>query len=124
MRSKLYHTSSKAGIILSFICAIHCVLMPFVLISFPYLNESFLHDPILEWSILGALIFLGVFSLDHYKKKHHGSNWPMIIFGIGATICFLSLLLPHELHHTMMMIGSVFIATSQIMNLTFKRISK
>lgn len=122
MKSKFYHNSSKIGIVLSFICAIHCILMPIIMMSFPFLNNSFLHDPILEWLILGSLIFLGVFSLDHYKKKHHGSNSPMIIFGIGSTLCFFSLIIHSEFHQSLMIIGSILIAVSQAMNLTLKRV--
>lgn len=122
MKSRFYHNSSKVGIVLSFLCAIHCMMMPIIMISFPFLNTGFLHNPILEWSVLGSLIFLGVFSLDHYKKKHHGSNWPMVLFGIGATICFFSLLFHNDYHQSLMIVGSIIIAISQGMNLTFKRV--
>ena len=121
MKSKIYHQSTKLGIALSFLCAIHCILMPILLIIFPFLGESMLHDPVLEWVLLFSLIFLGFFSLDHYKRKHHGSNLPSVVFGLGATISFIALAFHSEFHHALMIVGALVIASSQIMNITLKR---
>lgn len=122
MKSIFYHRSTKVGIVLSFLCAIHCVMMPILMVAFPFLEHTILHDPIVEWSILGTLIVLGIFSLNHYRKKHHGSHMPMTIFSIGVIICFFALISGEAYHHKLMMVGSVIIAISQIMNLTYKRI--
>ena len=122
MRSKFYHISTKVGMALSFICAIHCIVMPFLMMAYPFISNSFLHDPILEWSMLGGMIFLGLFSIQHYKKKHHNSNLPATLFGIGAIVCILALSILAHQHHIWMFVGASIIAVSQIMNLTMKRV--
>ncbi len=121
MKSKFYHLSSKLGIGLSFLCAIHCMTMPIIMIAFPFLNNSFLHQPIVEWIILVSLVILGTFSLNHYRKKHHESHLPMVVFILGVLVCLVSLLSHNTNHHGLMMTGSIIIAASQILNLSLKR---
>ncbi len=122
MKSKFYHNSTKVGIVLSFLCAVHCIAMPILMVAFPFLEHTVLHDPIIEWVTLSSLIVLGVFSLNHYRLKHHGSQLPMIVFSAGVIVCLLALVSGHALHHKLMIAGSIVIAISQIMNLTMKNI--
>jgi hypothetical protein len=96
--------------------------MPIIMIVFPFLNNSFLHNPLVEWGILLSLIVLGSFSLNHYRKKHHESHLPMIVFIIGVIICLISLLSHVSYHQSLMMTGSIVIAASQILNLSLKRV--
>ena len=44
------------------------------------------------------------------------------LFGIGITICFFALLMHAEFHQSLMIGGSILIASSQLMNLALKRI--
>lgn len=122
MKDHFIHNSSKLSVILSVACAIHCVAMPLLMLSFPFLHDSFLGNPMLEWGILLSLVVFGIISLDHYKKKHHGNSLPIILFGIGASICFLALISHNAAHHALMVIGSLIIAASQILNLGLKRV--
>jgi hypothetical protein len=122
MKSKFYHLSTKFGIALSFLCAIHCMTMPLIMIAFPFLNLTFLHNPMIEWGILLSLVVLGVFSLNHYRIKHHDRYLPIIIFAIGVIVCVIALINHNHYHFSLMMTGSIIIAISQILNITLKRV--
>ena len=95
-----------------------------MMIAYPILESSFLHDPLTEWTFLLTLILLGIFSMNHYKKKHHGRNLPMIVFLSGVFICIIALLVSHQWHHSIMITGSLLIALGQILNFTLPRTLK
>ncbi|MCP4124569.1 MAG: MerC domain-containing protein [Bacteroidetes bacterium] len=124
MKENINHTTTRIGLFLSIACAIHCMLMPVVLISFPMLSKSFLHHPFLEWTLLVTLIFLGLFTMDHYKKKHHDSSLPTILFVLGGLICTTALLIHSNYHEWMMIAGSLVIALSHGMNIKLGSTSK
>ena len=115
------HTTTKIGLLLSIACAIHCMAMPILLISFPFLSETFLHDPILEWSLLSGMVLIGLFTMDHYRKKHHASLLPTGLFLIGAVLCLIAMLIHSSVHLYMIIAGTLLITLSHAMNIRYGR---
>ena len=121
MDHKIEHSSSNLGLVLSIACAIHCMMMPVLIMAFPLLNESALHHPVVEWSILIVLILLGLLSLNHYRKVHHNKILPTWIFIGGVVLFTTSLLIDNAFHHALTIAGSLVIALSHGVNLSLKR---
>jgi len=67
----------------SFLCAIHCALVP-ILLSFSSLGSlHFLGNPYIEWTfIIIGVVFVFVSLWPSYKKVHHRLR-PLIIAAIG-----------------------------------------
>jgi len=105
------HILHKVGLSLSFLCAIHCLAMPFVLVALPVVASSFLNENVELGLILGSLI-LGVFIL--FKDyKHHFNKFPLLLFGLSFLLVLAHLLF-HE--HTLMSFSSVIMAVAYIRN--------
>jgi hypothetical protein len=96
--------------------------MPVLLLAFPYLSDTVLHHPLIEWMVLGLLVFFGAVSLNHYRREHHGNILPLrlFIFGVGLFTC--ALIIPGNFHHWLAIVGSLVIAGSHGVNLALKRV--
>lgn len=86
----------RAGATASFLCAIHCALMPFVITMLPLLGLSFLASEPVEWSLLLASATLGTLSLCAGFREH-GSRRAFGVLGIALALLVMGRLL-HE-HH-------------------------
>lgn len=54
----------KVGVCTSSVCAVHCVLMPLVLVNAGSLGAlAFLGNPILEWLILAVVLLVGAVAI-------------------------------------------------------------
>lgn len=60
----------KVGATASFLCAIHCAIMPFVITVLPLLGLGFLASEPVEWGLLGASATLGTTSLCVGYREH------------------------------------------------------
>jgi len=60
----------RAGATASFLCAIHCALMPFIITMLPLLGLSFLASEPVEWTLLLSSATLGTLSLCAGFREH------------------------------------------------------
>lgn len=112
----------KAGIIASTMCAIHCAILPILILLFPVISLSFFITEFLEFIFLVITLVLGLFSICFGIKIH--KNWK-ILFLISAGFSFIlvgKLLHSHNSHSTisfmnfMMVFGGLTIAFSHYLN--------
>ncbi len=75
----------RAGATASFLCAIHCALMPFVVTMLPLLGLSFLASEPVEWALLLSSATLGSLSLCAGFKEH-GSRRVFALLGIALAL--------------------------------------
>ena len=75
----------RAGATASFLCAIHCALMPFVITMLPLLGLSFLASEPVEWTLLLSSATLGTLSLCAGFREH-GSRRVFAILGIALAL--------------------------------------
>lgn len=54
----------------SLICAIHCAIMPIILVLMPFLATSFIVTTQLEWLLFGVSALLALFSVCWGARKH------------------------------------------------------
>ena len=74
--ARLDHTGATA----SFLCAIHCAVMPLLVAALPLLGLSFLASEPVEWILLACSAILGTIAL-FVGYRQHRAGW---IFGALA----------------------------------------
>lgn len=76
----------RAGATASFLCAVHCAIMPFIVTMLPLLGLSFLASEPVEWTLLLSSATLGTLSLCAGFRKHKSRR----VFGIlGMALALL-----------------------------------
>ncbi|MCB0688185.1 MAG: MerC domain-containing protein [Saprospiraceae bacterium] len=83
------------GFIASFLCAIHCAAIPFVLTFSIWGGMSWISDPIFELGFLVASITIAGFTLWNGYIKETIDKRSMILFLSGFALLFISRALPH-----------------------------
>ncbi|MGL4347561.1 MAG: MerC domain-containing protein [Chitinophagaceae bacterium] len=113
------------GLVLSLACAIHCILMPIILIAFPIIFNSLEHHEIHweEWVLVGTSLVIGFFTLHHSYKKHHQNPFSLLAFFIAA-ICMLTSFFPIHLDTILFNIGNIFLLISYLLNFWYQRKAK
>src|SRR5450432_2971862 len=84
------------GITASVACAIHCAVLPLVLTSLPVFGFDIVQNSFFEYGMILLAFLVGIYSLSHGFRKHHGRFLPFTIFSIG--ILFL---LAKQVWHTL-----------------------
>lgn len=84
----------KAGATASFLCAIHCAIMPFVITVLPLLGLGFLSSEPVEWALLASSGTLGTLSLCAGYREHRKRG----VFAVLAVALAL-LVAGRILHH-------------------------
>lgn len=77
------------GFSASTICAIHCALMPFIIVFLPMLGLQFIANPIIELIFISTSLLIGAFTFRHGYYNHHRKIYPFIIFISGFAIIII-----------------------------------
>jgi len=67
----------RAGIWITTVCAIHCLLLPLILPLLALVGFSFLGEDLLENTILGVSVIVGLTALIGGAKQH--GKWSLLI---------------------------------------------
>lgn len=77
------------GFSASFLCAIHCLAIPFLLSLGLFGGLTWLHHPVVEWGLIGtAVLIAGPAFYRGYRQ--HGRTRPLWIAGLGFGLLALS----------------------------------
>lgn len=105
----------QIGMTTSFLCAVHCLAVPFIL-SIGTAGLNWLEHPLIE----GGLIFLAALiagkSLLGSYWRIHGDSRPVWIAIFGFLFLIGSLFLPHEIAHFLAAIGGLLVAYAHYIN--------
>lgn len=117
--------ADKAAIFLSAVCAIHCLVLPIILILVPPISGlmSFSDEAFHQW-LLFAVMPISVFAVISGFSAHRNKQVAMIgvvgmLFLIGAVLLGHDLLGEHA-EVVLTVIGSALIAFSHYKNLTLR----
>ncbi len=106
------------GISASFICAVHCAVLPLFFSSLPLFGLDVLRNKIFEYSMIGLAGIIGCFALYHGYKKHHHKKLPLIVFVSGfILLAGKEIFLSFEL--ILLAPAALFIITAHILNFRF-----
>lgn len=67
-----YHNLNKVGLWLSVLCMVHCLAMPFILTSLPYLSKNTISEKS-EFFLIGISAGLAIYLLNKDYKNHRNS---------------------------------------------------
>lgn len=87
----------RAGTVASFLCAIHCALLPLVITLLPLLGLNFLASEPAEWLLLGVSAILGVISIC-FGFRQHRSPLVWVLAGAAIASLFTARLWAHSGH--------------------------
>jgi hypothetical protein len=111
----LHSTLDKIATVLSLSCALHCLLLPFVLGILPLVGLSFLAHSTAEKIFVGLSIALAIFSICWGHKKH-GKTDLFIILALSLAAIITGFFLFEEGEHILLFLGACGIATCHIIN--------
>ncbi len=109
----------RAGATASFLCAIHCALMPLVITLLPLLGLSFLASEPVEWALLAASAILGSWSLCLGFRQHR-SRRVFMVLGVALALLLAGRVF-HE-HHlgiwgpVLMVLGGLTMMSAHLLN--------
>lgn len=109
----------QLGMLVSSICAIHCIATPFVVFALPFLSHSF-HHPLFHIVIALLVVPMGLWAFIRGYKRH-GKKHILVLGSLGLIIITSGALLPHEVihflgHTTITVIGSVCLIFAHWLN--------
>ncbi|HRE40863.1 MAG TPA: MerC domain-containing protein [Ignavibacteria bacterium] len=99
MKHELLQKLDLLGLSASTICAVHCALLPFVIVMLPLIGLEFLANPVIEYSVIALSFFIGLFTLKSGYFEHHGKLTPFILFLCGLIIIIIGHLFFHTHDH-------------------------
>lgn len=113
-------SSDKMAISLSFLCAIHCMAMPLILILLPGLSTLSLDNEIFHRWILVAVIPTSIYALTMGCRKHRRFQF-MILGILGLILLMIAAALGESLlgelyEKVLTMVGVSILAVSHFMN--------
>lgn len=109
----------KIGATVSWICAAHCLLMPFAISFLPLLGISFLAHKGVEYVFIAASIALALVSLLPAYFKQHGKIRTLLLFLTGIVfVIFSDILFEESLSGKIffVLIGAVCITCAHFIN--------
>lgn len=121
------HRANKLSIFLSLLCAIHCLMMPFLVAFLPVLSMYFHKYHFVEIGIVFSTLVLGTNSILHGYKHHHQNKIPAYLFsiGIGFLVCSSILHYTFDIHnssqHIINIVGALLSASAQFYNLKLSK---
>ena len=111
----------KIGIASSLLCAIHCAILPVLLILFPIISLSFFVSETIELFFLISSLIIGIFSICFGIRIH--KNWKIFaLLSSGFVILLLGKIfhesyLHNNLSHNLFMaFGGCLVAFSHYLN--------
>ncbi len=87
-RVKEFIPMEKLGLFLSFLCAIHCLTMPFIVFFAPYILGSLAFSPIVEWILVVSSFGLAAYILILDYQKHQRLK-PLYFLAIAVALKIL-----------------------------------
>lgn len=104
------------GISASFLCAVHCLVMPLILSMGLIGSMSWLESPWVEWSFIFSTLALASWSLLASLPKHRNYT-PLLVAGVGfVLIVVLHHLFEHSIGHYFSAVGGVLVAYAHYLN--------
>jgi hypothetical protein len=115
----------KIGITTSVLCAIHCTLLPILIVAVPIFSISLFATELFEWVILSLSLILCLFSLCFGFQKHKSFK-AFSYAGIGFSLLIIARMLHHhfesnhefkfDLFNLILLAGGFFVTLSHVIN--------
>ena len=77
------------GVTASLVCAIHCAVLPLVMVTLPILGVNIIHNASFEYGMIGLAFLIGTRALWHGFSRHHRRLTPWMLFVAGMTLLII-----------------------------------
>lgn len=122
--ARWWHLADRVGATASFLCAIHCALLPFVLTVLPLLGLGFLAGHRFERGFVTFAATLALFALAGGYRRHR-RPLPLLLAVPGLLLLLLGVTWAVDvsvvLHSTMVTCGGLLVASAHFVNLAIDR---
>lgn len=112
--------ADRIGATASFLCAIHCALLPFVLTLLPLLGLGFLASHTFERGFVAFAVMLAMVALVIGYRRHH-RRLPLLLAVPGLLLLLLGItvidLHTLALHSVLVTCGGLLVASGHFVNL-------
>lgn len=119
-KSRWWQVADRVGATASFLCAIHCALLPFVLALLPLVGLEFLADHRFERGFVMFACALALVALVRGFRRHQQSL-PLLLAAPGLALLLLGVTWaenhPIVLHSALVTCGGLLLATAHYVNL-------
>jgi len=119
-KSHWWQLADRIGAVASFLCAIHCALLPFVLALLPFLGLEFLADHRFERGfVLFACALASIALIRGFRRHQH--PLPLLLATPGLVLLLLGVTYaegyPIIVHSVMVTCGGLLLASAHFVNL-------
>lgn len=119
-KTRWWRIADRVGATASFLCAIHCALLPFVLALLPFLGLEFLADHRFERGFVMFACALALVALIRGFRRHQ-RPLPLMLAIPGLTLLLLGVTYAQNysiiLHSVMVTCGGLLLASAHFVNL-------
>jgi hypothetical protein len=119
-KSRWWSLADRLGATASFLCAIHCAALPFVLAVLPLLGLSFLADHAFERGFVLFASALALISLITGYRRHH-QPLPLMLALPGLALLITGVTFAENysiaLHSVLVTCGGLLVASAHFVNL-------
>ena len=123
-KTRLWSFADRLGTLASFLCAIHCAALPFVLSILPFVGLSFLADHTFERGFVLFASALAAFALGSGFRRHR-RPLPLLLALPGLLLLTLGVTYAENvsivLHSVMVTCGGLLVAAGHFTNLRIER---
>lgn len=123
-KTRWWQVADRVGATASFLCAIHCALLPFVLALLPFVGLSFLADHAFERGFVLFACALALFALIRGYRRHQGPL-PLMLAAPGLALLLLGVTYAEGysiiLHSVLVTCGGLLVASAHFVNLRADR---
>ena len=108
------------GISASILCAIHCALLPLLLVSLPVLGVNIIHNAGFEYGMIALAFLVGSLALLHGFRHHHRHPGPWMLFTTGLLL-LVAKQIWHEYELWFLPFAVGFVIGAHVVNYRFSR---
>jgi hypothetical protein len=123
-RRRWWHVADRLGALASFLCAIHCAALPFVLALLPFVGLGFLATHGFEQGFVAFATVLASAALYSGYRRHH-RRLPLLLAVPGLVLLILGVTVLHSgsllVHSVLVTCGGLLVATAHFVNLRVDR---
>ncbi|OOG63262.1 hypothetical protein B0E46_09580 [Rhodanobacter sp. B04] len=123
-KSRWWHVADRIGATASFLCAIHCALLPFVLALLPFIGLEFLADHRFERGFVFFACTLALFAMIRGYRRHQ-VTLPLLLAAPGLGLLLLGVTYAEHysviLHSVLVTCGGLLVASAHFVNLRSDR---
>jgi hypothetical protein len=107
----------RAGVWISSLCALHCLLLPILIPLIPLIASSFVAEVWFERTILSISILIGFWALFIGFYKYHRQIYPVYSLALGGLIYWHKDIFGHEYEPFTIAVGAFLIIGAHLLNM-------